>query len=127
MSAVLIVLATALTGEPARLISAGVGLVALGGLYLLLALGWRDGMGWGDVKLAGALGLTLGWRVAALIVGGFSAFVIGGIVGAVLIATRKAGRKSGVPFGPFMIIGAWTGVFAGAAIADLYLSAVGLA
>lgn len=128
VSAVLLVLATALTGEPARLISAGVGLVALGGLYLLLALGWRDGMGWGDVKLAGALGLTLGWLGwPQLIVGGFSAFVIGGIVGAVLIATRKAGRKSGVPFGPFMIIGAWTGVFAGAAIADLYLSAVGLA
>lgn len=124
---VLVILGSVLIDDWIRMLSAGVGLVSLGALYLVLAVGWRGGMGGGDVKLAGVLGLMLGWLGwPQLIVGGFSAFVIGGIVGAVMMAAGRATRKSGLPFGPFMLIGAAVGIFAGPALADLYLSAVGL-
>ena len=128
VSFVFIMLATALTGDLSRLLPALIGLIALSGLYLLLAFGWREGMGLGDVKLAGSLGMTLGWfGWPQLIVGGFSAFIVGAIVGIALIIARRAGRKSGLPFGPFMLIGAAIGIFAGQPIADFYLTLVGLA
>lgn len=128
VTALLLVLASALSGDFTRFIPAVIGLVALGGLYLLLAVGYRGGMGFGDVKLSGVLGLLLGWLGwPQLIVGGFSAFVIGGAVGIALMLARKADRKSGLPFGPFMILGAWVGVFAGPAVAGFYLSLTGLA
>ena len=128
VTAVLLVAASAFDGEPGRLLPAAVGLVALGGLYLLLAIGYRGGMGLGDVKLALGLGPLLGWLGwAPLIVGGFSAFVFGGVVGIVLMAAGRAGRRSGIPFGPFMLGGAAFGVVAGPAVAALYLSLAGLA
>ncbi len=96
-------------------------------LYWLLAIGYPGGMGFGDVKLAGVLGMLLGWvGWAALIVGGFSAFVLGGVVGVLLMLGRRATRKSRIPFGPFMIAGAWIGVFAGDAIARVYLTSTGI-
>ncbi|WEG10121.1 prepilin peptidase [Microbacterium horticulturae] len=128
VTAVLLAAASALTGDFGRLLTAAIGLVALGGLYILLALGYRGGMGLGDVKLAGALGMLLGWfGWSQLIVGGFSAFVIGGIVGVVLMLTRRAGRRSRIPFGPFMLIGSWVGILAGPTLANVYLTATGLA
>lgn len=128
VTAALLLLASLLTGDYGRLLGALVGLVALGGLYLLLHAVRPDGMGLGDVKLAGSLGMLLGWLGwAQLIVGGFSSFLIGGLVGIGLMLTGRAGRKSGVPFGPFMLVGAAVGVFAGAAVAELYLSLTGLA
>lgn len=128
VTAVLLVAASALTGDWGRLLSAAIGLVALGGFYLLLALGYRGGMGLGDVKLAGSLGMLLGWLGwSQLVVGGFSAFVIGGVFGIVLMLARRAGRRSRVPFGPFMLIGSWVGIAAGPAIASVYLTTTGLA
>lgn len=128
VTGVLVVLASALTGEWMRLLPAVIGLVALGGLYLLLAVAKPGGMGGGDVRLAGVLGILLGWfGWPALIVGGFSAFLIGGVVGIALMAIGKAGRKSGLPFGPFMLVGAAIGIFAGEHLTNLYLSLVGLA
>ncbi|MGL3148736.1 prepilin peptidase [Microbacterium sp. A82] len=127
VTAALLVLASVLTGDYPRLITAVIGFAALGGLYLLLAVGYRGGMGGGDVKLAGVLGMLLGWLGwPQLIIGGFSAFLIGGVVGVTLMLARKADRKSGLPFGPFMLGGSWIGIFAGPAIAGLYLSLVGL-
>ena len=128
VTAVLLVVASVVTGEYARLLAAVIGLVALGGFYLLLAVGSRGGMGGGDVKLAGALGLLLGWLGwSQLAVGGFSAFVVGGIVGVALMVIGRAGRQSRVPFGPVLRLGAWIGVVAGPVLADGYLSATGLA
>ncbi|MDL5349965.1 A24 family peptidase [Microbacterium sp. zg-YB36] len=128
VTAVLLVLASVLTGEHGRLLIAAAGLAILGVFYLSLALGSRGGMGFGDVKLAGSLGLMLGWLGwSQLLVGAFSAFVIGGLVGIALMIAGRAGRKSRLPFGPFMLVGAWVGVFAGPAIADVYLTATGLA
>jgi leader peptidase (prepilin peptidase)/N-methyltransferase len=84
-------------------------------------------MGFGDVKLAAVLGLYLGFLGwGNLLVGAFAAFVFGGVFGLVLMLIRRAGRKSTIPFGPWMILGAWIGVFAGAALADVYFGAVGV-
>ena len=80
-------------------------------------------MGFGDVKLAGVAGLMLGWLGwGAVVVGGFGAFVLGGIASAVLMAMGRVGRKDGLPFGPWLLTGAFLGVFAGEWLWDLYLS-----
>jgi leader peptidase (prepilin peptidase) / N-methyltransferase len=123
--AVLAVLFTAacLTGAPwGSLLRAGIGMAALYLFYLLLRLIRPAGMGGGDVKLAGVIGLALGWLGwGPLIVGAFAAFVLGGVYGIALIVLRRAGRKTAIPFGPWMILGAWTGVFAGEALARWYV------
>jgi leader peptidase (prepilin peptidase)/N-methyltransferase len=78
-------------------------------------------MGFGDVKLAGLLGAVLAylsWRV--LVVGAFGGFVLGAVAGVVVLATGRGGRKTALPFGPFMIAGALIAIFAGASIADAY-------
>lgn len=104
---------------------AGLGMVALFGLYFLLALIYPAGMGFGDVKLAGVLGLYLGWLGwAELVTGGFLGFLFGGLVGGALMAVRRAGRKSQIPFGPFMLAGALVAILWGRALADLYLDSL---
>ncbi|MGN8049335.1 prepilin peptidase [Curtobacterium sp. 22159] len=126
--AVLLTVSSALTGDWTALLRAFGGLAVLGGVYLLLALAVPRGMGFGDVKLAGALGLVLaylGW--GPLAVGAFGAFVLGGTFGIVLLAVRRAGRSTGIPFGPWMLLGAWVGAFSGGSIWDAYLRMLGLA
>ncbi|HWU06082.1 MAG TPA: A24 family peptidase [Streptomyces sp.] len=97
--------------------SALLGGAALGGFYFLLFLINPNGMGFGDVKLALALGVALGWYGwAVLFAGGFAGFLFGALYGAGLMLARRAGRKTGIPFGPFMITGALVGlVFGGLA------------
>ena len=125
---ILLTSAALLAGEPERLLPSLIGGAALFGLYLLMALLYPGGMGLGDVKLAGVLGMFLGWLGwAPLVVGAFGAFFLGGLFSLVLILTRKASRKSGIPFGPWMLAGAWLGIFGGGAIATGYLSLFGLA
>jgi leader peptidase (prepilin peptidase)/N-methyltransferase len=105
--------------------AAGAGILFV--FYFLLAFISPRGMGMGDVKLAGVLGLflgSLGW--GQLAVGAGAAFVLGGLFSIILLITRRVGRKGGIPFGPWMLLGAWVGVFAGSAIAEGYLSIVGL-
>lgn len=127
VGAALLTAAALLAGDPARLVSAGIGMASLFAFYLVLALIRPDGMGMGDVKLAGVLGLFLGWLGwGPLAVGAFAAFVLGGVFGVALMIVRRAGRRSRIPFGPWMLLGAWVGVFAGEAIAAWYLSMVGL-
>lgn len=95
--------------------------------YLLLALISPRGMGMGDVKLAGVLGLFLGFAGwGQLAVGAGAAFVLGGVFGIILLVTKRAGRTSGIPFGPWMLLGAWIGIFAGQSIAGDYLALMGL-
>jgi leader peptidase (prepilin peptidase)/N-methyltransferase len=104
------------SGEPARLIAAG----AAGGFLLLAALAYPGGMGMGDVKLAGMMGLFLGEAVAPAIL---IALLAGTLLGAVIIARKgaRAGRKTAVPFGPFLALGALTAVFAGQPLVDVYV------
>lgn len=99
------------------------GAVVLGGGYLALAFVKPGGMGLGDVKLAGLLGLylgVLGWD--ALVVGGLGAFLLGGLAGLSLLLTRRADRRTAVPFGPFMLTAALLALFVAAPISQWYLA-----
>lgn len=94
--------------------------------YFLLAIIRPGGMGWGDVKLSGVLGLYLGYLGwATLAVGTFLPFLFGGAVGLILIGSRHAGRKSKIPYGPSMVLGAFVAILAGGGIAHAYLSLMG--
>ena len=94
---------------------------AAGGFFLLAAFAYPRGMGMGDVKLAAVLGLFLGRAVGPAI---FVALVAGTLVGAAVIARKGAheGRKTAVPFGPFLALGAVVALFAGDAMVDWYLA-----
>lgn len=102
--------------------------VAAGGalfvFYLLLVLVYPKGMGFGDVKLSGVLGIYLGWvGWGALAVGAFAAFLLGGVLGVLLLTVGGANRKTAIPFGPWMLAGALIGVVWGQRLADAYVSA----
>lgn len=87
----------------------------------MLVAAYPGGMGAGDLKLAGVLGLVLGYlSVAALLVGAAAGFVFGAVVGVLLMATGAASRKTAIPFGPFMIGGAVFAIFAADTIAAVY-------
>jgi leader peptidase (prepilin peptidase)/N-methyltransferase len=117
--------AAAITGEWEALLRAGLGMVAMFAFFFVLALIYPAGMGFGDVKLAGVLGLYLGWLGwGELVIGGFLGFLLGGVVGMGLMVVRKAGRKTAIPFGPFMLIGALLSVVVAVPLTDLYLGAV---
>jgi leader peptidase (prepilin peptidase)/N-methyltransferase len=93
------------------LLRAGLAGVALAAFYLLLFLVNPAGMGLGDVKLAASLGTALGWLGwDTVFIGAFLGFVAGGLYGAALMVTRRASRKSEIPFGPFMVIGAFVAI-----------------
>jgi leader peptidase (prepilin peptidase)/N-methyltransferase len=89
------------------------------GLLFLVALVKPQGMGMGDVKLAGVMGLYLGRAVApALLIG----FAVGALYGLALIARHGAeARRRKVPFGPFLALGGIAGLFVGDEIADWYV------
>ncbi|CAN7254598.1 prepilin peptidase [Microbacterium sp. LjRoot45] len=104
------------------LLRAAIGGIALFAFYAVLRLTRPGGMGGGDVKLAGVLGIALGWLGwGTLVVGAFAAFVLGGLMAVVLLFTRRAGRKTAIPFGPWMLAGAWVGIFAGETVARWYV------
>lgn len=106
-----------------------IGGVALFLFYDVLALVYprQGGMGGGDIKLAGVLGIALayaGW--GPLLVGAFAGFLLGGLYAAVLVVAGRAGLRSAIPFGPFMLAGAWLGLVAGDPVAAWYLRTAGL-
>jgi len=102
-------------------LNAWLGALALFAFYFLLAFVYPAGMGFGDVKLAGVLGLYLGWLGwGPLIVGAFLGFLLGALVGGGLMLAKRAGRKTAIPFGPFMIAGALIAVVFGQSLADTY-------
>jgi leader peptidase (prepilin peptidase)/N-methyltransferase len=118
----LLTVAALVDHRPGLLVRAAAGAAAFFALYALLWILYPGGMGLGDVKLAGVLGLYLGYLGwGAVAVGGFLGFGYGAVIGVALMAGRKAGRKSRIPFGPFMVAGALTAVFVGNAIAHAYL------
>lgn len=122
VAAMLLATGSALDGELGSLARAGGGAGAYFGLLFIVALVARGGFGFGDVKLAVLLGGFLAYRSwEALVVGIFAAFLIGGVVAAVLLITRRAGRKSAIAFGPSMVAGAAVALAWAAPIADWYL------
>jgi leader peptidase (prepilin peptidase)/N-methyltransferase len=116
IAAIAIGLATRPAGVPEQLISGA----AAGGFLLVFVLAYPRGMGMGDVKLAAVLGLFLGRSVAVAILSGV---LLGTVVGAVVMARVgvSAGRKTAVPFGPFLALGGVVALLAGPSIVHWYL------
>ncbi|MET9001024.1 prepilin peptidase [Amycolatopsis sp. NPDC004169] len=128
---VLVVLLTASAwwrGDWWALARAGIGGAALFAFYLLLALAYPAGMGFGDVRLAGILGGILAYLSwGTLVVGAFGGFLLGAVAGVVVLATGKGGRKTALPFGPFMIAAALVAIFAAGPLGQAYQRLTGLA
>ena len=106
--------------QPSELVEHLVAGVSAAAFLFVALMAYPGGMGMGDVKLAGVLGLFLGRAVGpAMLV----ALVAGTVVGGVVMAVKgvKAGRKTAIPFGPFLALGGLVGLFAGDAIVDWYL------
>ncbi len=125
---VLLLVASALTGDWGAMLRGLIGAIGLGTAYLILAVAVPGGMGLGDVKLAVVLGLVLaylGW--GPLAVGAFSAFLVGGMFAVALVIVGRARWRGGVPFGPAMLVGAWLGVFFGTPLWSAYTGSLGLA
>jgi leader peptidase (prepilin peptidase) / N-methyltransferase len=117
--AIAIGLALKPAGVPEQLIAGA----AAAGFLLAFVLAYPRGMGMGDVKLAGVLGLFLGRSVAMAL---FVAVIVGTVVGAAVMARVgvERGRKTAVPFGPFLAFGGVVALLAGAPILHWYLHGV---
>jgi leader peptidase (prepilin peptidase)/N-methyltransferase len=95
------------------------GLLFSFGLFFILYLLFPKGIGFGDVKLAGAIGLFLGFKLTILAI--LLSFFSGAIVGLFLIAIGKKTMKDPIPFGPFLAFGAIFSMFFGEYIIDWYM------
>jgi leader peptidase (prepilin peptidase)/N-methyltransferase len=122
----LLTIAAAVHGDWWALARAGISAAALFGFYFATAFAYPAGMGFGDVKLSGILGAMLGYLSwAALFVGALAGFVLGAVVGVAAMATGRGGRKTALPFGPFMIAGVLVAIFAAPSVADWYSHLIG--
>lgn len=119
----LLALATLGEGSLVDLGRALAGGAAVFGVYLVLHLIYPKGMGYGDVKLSGVLGMVLGWAGwSAVLVGWYAGFLIGAIAGIAMILLRRIGLKGIVPFGPSMILGTYVGLLYGERIGQWFLT-----
>jgi len=119
-----VIIAGDLAGGGLNALDAGIGLIAYGLGLMVIALISPKGMGMGDVKLAGLIGLVLGsigLDVVAVAAG--MGILLGG-VGAIVALLAGAGRKSAIPFGPYLAAGAVIAVFVGSQIAHAYLNLI---
>ncbi|MET9461048.1 A24 family peptidase [Streptomyces canus] len=90
------------------------GSLTLGACYLMVFLINPSGLGFGDVKLAPALGAVLGWYGwGILLIGTFAGYLFGALYGLGLMLARRGGRKTAIPFGPFLLAGAFVGILLG--------------
>ena len=105
--AALLILGALAEDRPGDLRGSVVAAAALFALFLLAAVVSPNGMGMGDVKLAGVLGLALGLAgLSATLVAMLIAFALHAVVSVVLLAARRAGRRTALPFGPPLLVGA---------------------
>ncbi|WP_240619612.1 A24 family peptidase [Blastococcus sp. TF02-8] len=118
-TAALLLLAAALGGQWDRLLRAVLAAGALFLVYLVMALVSPRSLGMGDVKLVALLGLVLGWiGWGAVLLGAYAGFVVQAVVALALLATRRVGRRTQLPLGPAMLVGAgivigWSSAFPG--------------
>lgn len=117
-----VLLGAASIHHPHNFLRALIGGAVLFAVYFAICFAYPAGMGFGDVKLSGVLGLYtawLGWDVwaAGLLLG----FFLGGFFGIGLILLGKGGRKTAVPYGPFMLLGALTAILCGHQLVSGYL------
>jgi leader peptidase (prepilin peptidase) / N-methyltransferase len=107
-----------LTGRPGWLDSL-VGVVIGGGIFLLIIVASRGGMGGGDMKLGAMLGAFLGWKLVLVAI--LIAILAGGVFAIVVLLLRRKGRKDAVPFGPFLALGGVVSLFWGEGLLAWYL------
>lgn len=107
---VLLTVSAASSGGWARLGRASAAGGILFAVYFALALIRPSGLGLGDVKLAGLLGMFLGWLGwSTLLAGSAAGFLLAGLVAATLVVIRRADRRTEFPFGPWMVLGTVVG------------------
>ncbi|NUR08563.1 MAG: prepilin peptidase [Nocardioidaceae bacterium] len=128
--AALCTLASLLTGDWHALLTAGIGWVSTFAVFFLLWFVYPRGMGYGDVRLSGVLGMALGWLgIGPLVIGMYAGFLVGAL-GGYLLALLRVFHRRHFPFGPFMALGAWLGVVftaqLGAAFAGVVQGIAGL-
>ncbi len=92
----------------------------LGGVIIASIILLTHGMGWGDCEICVLCGLYLGFKLTIVML--FFSFIIGGIIGMLLIAFKIKSRKDYIPFGPFIVIGAFIAIFLGDKIINYYLN-----
>lgn len=109
----LVLACAAITRDTDDLLRAGWGWLIAGGLFLALWLVHPRGLGYGDVRLSGILGIALGYLGwGPLVVGVYAGFLLGGFGGGLLALAGVVERRA-IPFGPFLLLGALVGVVAG--------------
>lgn len=97
------------------------GFVLGGGVLFLLAMGWKGGMGGGDIKLCAMMGAFLGWK--AMIVALFAGFLLGALFSIGLMILKLATMKSLIPFGPYLALGGFVAMLFGKSVAWVYFVA----
>lgn len=118
-----LVVAALADSAPSRLGGAGLGALIFGGFLFLLAFIYPAGMGMGDVKLAFVLGSFVGYLGAPglVLLAMFLSFFIGGVSGVAVMAVQRGGRKTMIPFGPFLAAGTVLTILVGQRMLDWYL------
>ena len=122
LGAPLLVIAALMDNEPRRiymaLIGATISVAVMGALYIAS----RGGLGDGDVRLSPLLGMYLGWLNPGLaLVGLFYGFILGAVIGVLMMIIGKAGRQTQLPFGPFLAAGSIVAIFCGQNLIDVVL------
>ena len=105
---------------PINLLDSIGGLVLAGGLFIIIILVSKGGMGGGDVTLIGVLGFILGIKHIFLTI--FLSFILGAIISIFLLITKIKGRKDPIPFGPFIILGFMITLFWGQQLINWYVN-----
>jgi leader peptidase (prepilin peptidase)/N-methyltransferase len=110
----------------ASLIGAAAGYLSLWIVYQLFRLlTGKEGMGFGDFKLLGALGAWMGWQSLPMIV--LLSSAVGAVLGGTLMVVQRRGRQQPIPFGPYLAIAGWIALLWGERISSAYLRWAGLA
>lgn len=107
---------------PIRIIDSIGGLLISGGIFLIIVILSKGGMGGGDVTLIGALGFIVGIKYIILTI--FLSFVLGGLISVFLLATKLKTRKDPVPFGPFIVLGFMITLFWGEMLIEWYMGSL---
>ena len=118
----LLVGAAAVKGDGRGIAEAVAGAAIFFGVLFVIHFISPRGMGFGDVRLAGLLGLFLGWvQLPVVAVGFMLSFALASVVGIGLMIAGRKGRKDRVPFGPFLAAGSLLAIWLGIPILDAYL------
>ncbi len=104
-------------------LQSGLGILVCGGIFLIIALVVPHGMGGGDVKMAAMFGANLGLAKGLLAM--FLGVCYGSVIGVLLLALKLKSRKDRIPFGPFLVLGAYTAYLWGGEMIRWYLQLTG--